>query len=561
MEKIKIIYKEKTTLCNCILLAIIVFCGWLIFRGHYSNILTDVGREMLFPEAVMKRNVLYKDILCIYFPLAYQLNALAYLIFGASIQTLELCGLFNITLFVLSFFLLSKEFLNEKLSFVLALTVLISSAFNGTLFNMILPYSTGFTYGITASVITILLAVKYIKTGKFFFLARSYLFCGIAFTFKGEFGLILPVLIYLSFFAKPCGAKKNCINTICFTITPIVSLGVLLAQGLAMEEIVKAANFMRVFFSTDSMIYHLGKTGGIFTTDKLFVWGQSIVNLLIFYGISFFLFKKTKNNKLILVSTLICATLLNVTKVWLHTVLIPIALFVLLLRKYNVFKQNLPVLILLLSAIALTARMFWSLILSTYGLYTAPVAILTLLVLAIGLFNGDKKEEIKKFAIFVLSCYMIYFLAFDIYQFRENNTKIQTEKGRIYLPQKDARTLNHAITYIFQNTTEEQKVLFLQEGTFLNFLTDRPIDLKMHMADRLYYEAIGEEKIVEDLKSCDYEVIFLAEGYGLTRFGKPYLYGSDNAILRYIFENYNLEWRDNFTKKGIQNNLYCLRKK
>ena len=101
----------------------------------------------------------------------------------------------------------------------------------------------------------------------------------------------------------------------------------------------------------------------------------------------------------------------------------------------------------------------------------------------------------------------------------------------------------------------------MQEGTFLNFLTNRPLDLKMHMVDRLYFEAIGEDKIVENLRDADYEVIFLAEGYGLTRFGKPYLYGSDNAILRYIFENYNLEWRNNFTKKGIKNNLYCLRHK
>ncbi len=564
MEKIKNFYIEKNTICNCILLVIIVFCGWFTFKGHYSNILTDFGREMLFPEAVMKGNVLYKDILCIYFPLAYQLNALAYFIFGASIQTHELCGLLNITLFVVSFYLLTKEFLKSKISFILSITVLIASAFNGTLFNMILPYSTGFAYGITASIFVILFSVKYIKTNKFSFLLLSYLFCGIAFTFKGEFFLMLPILIWISFFAKPTTAKKNFINTICFAITPLISLGILLIQGLTVEEIIKAADFMKVFFSTNSMIYHLGKTGGIFTFEKLSLWTQTILNLTIFYGISFVLFKKTINSKFVLIGIIISAFLLNITKVWLHTVLIPITLFVLLVYKIKTIKNNLPVFTLTLFAIALTARMFWSLILSTYGLYTAPAAVLALIVLIPEIIKGKEwftKEKLEQFAIFILSCYLLYFFVFDIYQYKINNTKIQTEKGQIYLPQKEAETLNNAITYVLKHTSQEQKVLFLQEGTFLNFLTDRPVDLNMHMVDRLYYEAIGEEKIVENLKRNDYAIIFLADGYGLTKFGKPYLYGSDNAILRYVFENYNLEWRNNFVKRGKENNLYCLRKK
>lgn len=564
MEKIKNFYKEKTTLCNCILLAIIAIAGWLIFKGHYANLLTDVGREMLFPEAVLKGNVLYKDILCIYFPLAYQLNALAYLVFGATVQTLEFCGLINITLFVLSIYLLSQEFLDKKLSFVLSVTTLVASAFNGTLFNMILPYSAGFTYGVTASVLAIYFSIKYIKTEKVKFVSLAYLFAGLGFTFKGEFGLILPILIYLSFWAKPCNIKGNCINALSFAIVPAISLGILLAQGLTISEIIAAADFMKIFFSTDSMLYHLGKTGGIFTPEKITVYGQTIISLLVFYGISIVLFNRTKNRKLLWASAIICAILLNITKVWLHTVLMPITLFVLLIWKFKSIKTNLPLMILTLSAIALTVRMFWSLILSTYGLYTAPIAVITLLVLLVEFLPQQTKisgEDIKKFSIFALSCYLIYFLAFDIYQRQTNNTEISTEKGTVYLPPREAECFNNAIKYLQSSTTENQKVLILQEGMALNFLADRKVDLNMPMVDRLYYEAIGEDKIVENLKNSNYDVIFLFEGFGLTRFGKPYLYGSDNAILRYVFENYDLEWRNNFAKRGVENNLFCLRHK
>ena len=220
--------------------------------------------------------------------------------------------------------------------------------------------------------------------------------------------------------------------------------------------------------------------------------------------------------------------------------------------------------VLILSAIALTTRTFWTLLLSIYGFYTAPIAILTLLVLIIEYMPENKKlniDYLKKFFIFALSSYLIYFIAFDIYQRQTNNTKISTEKGTVYLPQKEAECFNNAIKYLQTSTTENQKVLILPEGTTLNFLTNRKVDLNMPMIDRLYYDAIREDKIVENLKKSDYDVIFIAEGFGLTRFGKPYLYGSDNAILRYIFENYDLEWRNNFIKKGINNNLFCLKHK
>lgn len=564
MEKIKNFYKEKTTLCNCILLATITFIGWLFFKGHYTNLLTDIGRELLFPEAVLKGNVLYKDILCIYFPLAYQLNALAYLIFGATIQTLEFCGLINITLFVLSLYLLSQEFLDKKLSFILSVTTLATSAFNGTLFNMILPYSTGFTYGVTASILAVFMAIKYIKTEKVQFIALAYFFVGLGFTFKGEFGLILPILMYVSFWAKPCTIKQNIGNILSFAITPAISLGILLLQGLTVNEIIIASDFMKRFFSTDSMIYHIKQTGGLFSLEKISLWVQCIINFSIFFGISFFLYEKTKGKKLVWVSMLICAVLLNFTKVWLHTCLLPITLFVLSIWKFKSIKTDLPLMVLILSAIALTTRTFWTLLLSIYGFYTAPIAILTLLVLIIEYMPENKKlniDYLKKFFIFALSSYLIYFIAFDIYQRQTNNTKISTEKGTVYLPQKEAECFNNAIKYLQTSTTENQKVLILPEGTTLNFLTNRKVDLNMPMIDRLYYDAIREDKIVENLKKSDYDVIFIAEGFGLTRFGKPYLYGSDNAILRYIFENYDLEWRNNFIKKGINNNLFCLKHK
>ena len=120
-----------------------------------------------------------------------------------------------------------------------------------------------------------------------------------------------------------------------------------------------------------------------------------------------------------------------------------------------------------------------------------------------------------------------------------------------------AKAINYAIKYIQQYSTPEQKILFLPEGTALNFLTERPIDLHLHMADRLYYEAIGAENIIENIKNNDYEMVFVVKGYGLTKFGKPYLYSDDNPVVVYLKQNYKMDWETNYYDGKSDNIMWC----
>ena len=76
--------------------------------------------------------------------------------------------------------------------------------------------------------------------------------------------------------------KENCINIVAFSIIPALSLSILFLQGLSFNDIISAAEFMKTFFSTEAMIYHLGMTGGIFTFEKFSLYGTTIFNLLIF---------------------------------------------------------------------------------------------------------------------------------------------------------------------------------------------------------------------------------------------------------------------------------------
>ncbi len=136
----------------------------------------------------------------------------------------------------------------------------------------------------------------------------------------------------------------------------------------------------------------------------------------------------------------------------------------------------------------------------------------------------------------------MFFAVFDITERMKNDTEIRTEKGVLYLPKSQANPINTAIKYIQSYTFVGQKILVLPEGTAINFLTDRNPDGKMPMADRLYYEAIGEEVVMKNVAEADYEMIFIAEGFGLTHFGAKYLYDDKNPVLKYIQSKYNLDW-------------------
>ena len=90
----------------------------------------------------------------------------------------------------------------------------------------------------------------------------------------------------------------------------------------------------------------------------------------------------------------------------------------------------------------------------------------------------------------------------------------------------------------------------------INFLCGRKTDMNLHMLDRLYYEALGEEKSAELLKNNNYNYIIIVQGYGLDNFEKPYLYTEKNSVTEFINQNY-----ESIQFFGDKNNYIDIRKK
>ncbi len=562
MDKLSVKYFKNENTFNIIIIILCCLFGFFAFKGHYGNILTDFGREMLFPKAILDGKVLYKDILGIYFPLAYQINALGYKFFGINLSVLEFLGLINTFIFSISLYLLSKEFLKSSFSLLFSITITVCAAFNGSLFNLLLPYSSSMSYGATAYVISVLFLIKYIKQNKIIYINTAFLAAGFALACKSEFGILFIILLLSSVIIKPVSFKINILNFLLYFLFPAISLVALFIQGLSIQNLLSAVTFMKKFFTTDSMLYHISRTGGIFGIQDIFLYFKCLVCNLIFFGISFLLFKfiAKKNTVLYIISALLSAILANKTNVSIHTVLLPLLIFGILIFNYKRLYQNKSLFVLIISALALNIRTFWSLILTLYGMFTAPVLVLSFIVLLFEYlpeFKDFKKDDLKKFTVFILFSYLIFFTWFAIYQKNKNNTPLITNKGKIYLVKNQTETLSAALKYIEMYTCKKDKILVLPEGMAINFFADRPVDYLMPMADRLYFDAIGENNVLENLKSADYEIVFVIKGYGLTNFGKPYLYNDENKIIKYLNETYKLDWEMKYSEKSHENIIKC----
>ncbi|MCR5262061.1 MAG: glycosyltransferase family 39 protein [Candidatus Gastranaerophilales bacterium] len=551
MDKIKELYKNNTNIFNLLIIALVIVIGFLIFKDNYNGILTDKGRELLFPEAIANGKVLYKDILCIYFPFAFQINALFFKIFSPHLNVLIGLGLINTFVMGGLLYYIAKEFLSKNISLFFVVIYVMASAFNGTLFNSILPYSTSFTYGITAFVAGVLCAVKYVKSENARYIRFAYLAGGFAFACKSEFALLFLVLALSSLFLKPQNIKNNILNLLLYAVFPCLSCGILLYQGVTIEHFMSALDFMHRFFTTDAMIYHVTRTGALPSWEHLFMYLPAFFRLFIFITVTYFLYRITRHNKLfMIIAAFGCVYIANFSLIDTHTLMLPILMSLFVIIRFKELLNNKPLLVLTIASLFLNIRMFWALNLNVYGMLTAHILILSLLILMFTYmrdFKGLSKDDFTDFITYLMFVYLLFYIAFDVVQTTKNTTPLKTPKGTIYLPKAKSEALDFTLKYIKQYTKPEQKILVLPEGMAINFFSDRQLDYSLPMIDRLYHDAMNEDEIIEKLKQADYELILVVKGYGLTNFGKPYLYSEDNGIMEYIKDNYFADYKTEYT--------------
>lgn len=517
-------FKENKYLVT---LWILCLLGLLIFLGHYSGILIDFGREIYYPQEILSGKILYKDLFNIYGPLAYQINALLYKVLGMKLSTLYGAGVCCSILTVSGIYLVAENFLSKFLSFSIGVFTIAIGVATTSLFNFNFPYSWAVLYGLVSFLFSLLFLLKFCEGKKNQNLYISALLAGIAITCKYDF--LLYAFVVLAIIVK----SKNWKAFVAFAIAPVLSFGALFLQGLRVESLINSISTTSSMAKSKTLTYFYQNSGiyfhpKVFVTDfllfiKLAIPFVTILSsgylfskrrvLAIFLGIIgwilFFLMFDTKYSFGFLPILLLILFLISLFKIF-------------ILKEKADFKQVL----LLISTIAVCAKVFWVLLLGSYGNYYVSIALVGIFAC---IFKYIPQKLEKMGGIFILMASLLIFLE-NINTLNTDNYKISTPKGTIYTSKDYAESSNQLIDFISQKTAQNDKIVIFPEGMTINFLTQRYSDDYYNSLLPLYAETFGDKKFINHYEENKPEYIIFNN------------LDMKDYYLRYICQDYALEF-------------------
>jgi len=571
-QKIK---EYKTDIISLILLLIIFCCYTVVFWAHQGHPIIDNGREAYIPLEILKGKVLYKDILNLFGPFSYQFNALLYAVFGKSLNTLYIAGLGNSLIILLSVYLLAQSITSRLTSWVITFIIMVTCVFTPSIMSFVFPYTYAISYALSAFLLSLLFCVYYLKYSKPIFMLLSFLFMGISLLSKFEYGIFIPVLLFIGTFYKPLKPKYLLISFISFTIIPVICFLFLFFQGLTIHEYIHHLKFMDKYFSTPAFKYFYTNTAHFFfslkaLSDNAFTFIIAItffsLSLLILYPALKFIFNIPKKKYFIRFSKLIQIFLItvlillfpkdlisiNATDISLSWIPISTTIILIFLcykfvknPENHTLKDKIFILITIAGFSASVKSFFFS-NLQIFGTFILPLTLLPNIIFIVDyLPKYDKSidQNIWKYSCLVIFILTSLFLSLNYINkaIFEQAYPLITQRGTIYVKKTYQEALNPAINYINKNISKNSRFLMVPEGPLLNFFTDRDSNNKYYNLIPHFIETFGEDNIINDLAKNPPDYIFInnkqSKDYGLGSFGKNYAF----KVNKFILQNYKFQ--------------------
>lgn len=545
----KKIKEEKAVLVGILILFVInVFLFWL----KQGSLIVDTGREFYIPYQMLKGQILYKDIFNIYGPLSYQINALAFLILGQKITSLLILGVINSFIILFTLYFISREFLSKTFSGLITVLVMFSTVFAPDLFNANVPYSYAVVYALSSFLLSVLFLIKNVKEPKPLFVYLACFFAGASITLKYEYILYPLILAYILVFIFKLNWKELLKSFGCFAVVPVISYGVLFLQGLTIVDLYNNLLIIKKMSVCSSLKYFYSNYAGFYFNLNVFAANLKRFGFLIVIFSLLYTAIRAENKIQVKFIQYFFRILYVLTAIFLLLILskfslaiLPILNLLLLLIFFKLIYNNKPVFILGLCAFVASMKTFFSLNVDLYGAFTLPIVILFTMVLIVVIIlplSSDEffQDNIKKTLIIILAGFILIFAFRDYVKLPKKSHILITPKGDIYNYNAVVKSNQELIIYIIKNTSSKDKIVILPETPFVNFVTDRDSDNYYNSLIPLYFEAFGEQNVINHFKETRPEYIVLNNrdsiDYGLQYICKDYALN----FCAFVAEDYNL---------------------
>lgn len=532
---------------NCIL--------FYIFQGAAGLFLSDYSREVYIPYSMNLGNVLYKDILNVYSPLGYQINAFALHIFGNKLAVFYFLGFINALLFSSGIFLTSRLLLKEILKnnseklfywvnvLALAITffVMVSCCYTVSLTNYITPYSYSLVYALTAFVWSILALLYFIKNNSYKYLIEAFFLFGISLDCKYEF--ILFALVLAFFLDKERNLRLTLFSLLAFLVVPMLSFCDLCLKGVdfaVLNDSIKKIMLLSKAPSVKILYTYLGFIPNINSLKNL-IFSLVKTSLIsgAFLGLIAFCLKSADKK----VKAACCTVLLVLIAVFSYQlyksnsfyfnwigiavlIILPFFAYLLYRKKLQnpISNADTMLFITCLSTVLGALKCIFDISFNSYGTYFFPLLFVCLVLFFV--WKKSLQNKISKNYITSIFCLILVF-SFGFLcsnYFRKINVfpvYFTNEKGSFYSESIFVKPASDLVNYISSNTKKDDTVLVLPEGAMINFLSERKSNDKYYYLIPPNIEVFGENAIAEDLENNLPNYIVL-QSMSYTNFNETY---------------------------------------
>ena len=466
-----------------LIILVLFLSGLFLYTGKMINPYIDFGDEISYPVSILKNSALYKDLYVPFGPLSYLFNAFWLKFFSVNLTTYYFIGSLNAFVILNLLYGISRFFLDKTFSLLIVLYVMGNCVFVPHVMNYITPYSYSIVYGLSSCFLSVLMFLNYLKTDKNLFLSVSCLFAGVAAVCKYEFCLYSVLLLIFIFYKSYKHSKftvflKNASVCFCtFISIPFLTFAGLFYRGLTFADLQGYFINLKTFAGSQQLA-DLYKGSFYFSADIFLIMLSITFLAFVLAMLAYKIVKVFSSQNSVKISwagyIFVFALLLfigfkfNIFYIYIFA-LLPIIVTILYIFKIGKINRNLSSAFLVISAIGISIKSYWSLNMFLYGRYFLPLLLIAFFVLIFFYIRQNRLLR-KTLVIFMLAlCVSSPIMNSGI--LKNISFKVNSDNGAFMADEKDAYIFNKIIEYFETENAQNKTIAALPVNGLINFVT------------------------------------------------------------------------------------------
>jgi 4-amino-4-deoxy-L-arabinose transferase-like glycosyltransferase len=540
---------------------------------RWTSMIVDIGRETDLPLRLMNGELLYRDVHYLYPPFSPYLNALLYKVFGGHLDTLAFSGIVFTALLIFICYKIARKLMPPVgASIAAALIAIMSFKPAGSL---VLPYSFAGLHAAVFALAAVLFTLRYAENRKRADLVITGIFIGLAAITKQEFAFAAAVAVSAYSIYLHRTDFRLILRDISLAAIPALAIAVpvfgLLFAAIDWRILINDCHLFYTNIPESLNFYNRFRSG---LNDPLgsFVQmiGAAAISTAFVVVIVFFSDRRGKSRARLAYwfagSAAVAVPILYLYRdQWDGSPLRALPFFLMAIIVYtwsrrtgdsNADADDLEgrasphfLFIVAVFSLALIFRVLLRVPSGGFSgsFYVPPslilliYALLTALPLAVKKWSGDENSYSRAVAITRAFCILAIIGTAISFSFRYRarfGYEISAHRGTLVAERGSGPTIDAALKFIEANTSENEVITVLPEGSDLAFLTGRRINLRHQVLIPGFLGEQDEKDAIEALKKANVRYIFITNRpmreFGATAFGEDFY----TTFGGFINENY-----------------------